>query len=84
MRAYTYILFSETVERYYSGSCDDLKKRFTRHNNSGVRSTKHGVPWKLVWYRELPSRSEARKLEAKIKKRGAKRFLKDIDKEKKL
>ena len=81
MEAYTYILFSESAERFYTGSCDDLKKRFTRHNNSAVRSTKHGVPWTLRWHRELPTRSEARKLEAKIKKRGAKRFLEDLSRE---
>ena len=81
MKAYTYILFSEFARKYYTGSCDDLKKRFDRHNNSNVPSTKNGVPWKLLWYRELLSRSEARKLELKIKKRGAKRFLQDLSKE---
>jgi putative endonuclease len=78
MKAYTYILFSDSAGRYYTGSCDDLKKRFVRHNDSEVPSTKYGVPWTLVWHRELPSRSQARKLELKIKKRGAKRFLEDI------
>ncbi|MDZ7757232.1 GIY-YIG nuclease family protein [Rhodohalobacter sp.] len=81
MKAYTYILFSESAGRYYTGSCDDLKKRFKRQNSSGVRSTRYGVPWALRWYRELPIRSEARRLELKIKKRGAKRFLEGLSKE---
>jgi len=78
MMAYTYILFSKSAKRYYTGSCEDLQKRISRHNNSGVRSTKHGVPWALVWHQESPSRSEATQLEFKIKKRGAKRFLEDV------
>ena len=81
MKANTYILFSESAERYYTGSCDDLNKRFNRHNSSGVPSTTYGAPWILVWHQKLPTRSDARMLESKIKKRGAKRFLEDLSKE---
>ena len=78
MIAFAYILFSNSAQRYYTGSCDNVDKRLQRHNESRVPSTKHGVPWKLVWYKECENRSEARKLELKIKKRGAKRFLNDL------
>ncbi len=78
MNFYTYILFSESAQRFYTGSCNVLKKRFDRHNRSNVPSTKHGVPWTLVWSHELSSRSEAQQLEKKIKKRGASRFLNDL------
>lgn len=81
MKAFTYILFSESHRRHYTGSCDELKKRVKRHNESKVRSTKFGVPWTLKWFCELPTRSEARKLELKIKKRGAARFMDDLSKE---
>ncbi len=36
-----------------------------------------GMPWKLVFSRDFPTRSEAMKLETTIKKRGAGRFLSD-------
>ena len=81
MKAFTYILFSESHQRHYIGSCDELKKRVERHNESRVPSTKFGVPWTLKWFCEHPSRSEARKLELKIKGRGAKRFLEEVHKE---
>jgi len=74
MKAYTYVLFSNSAGRYYTGSCDDIERRFARHNESRVQSTKYGVPWTLIWYRECETRSKARKLESKIKKRGAARF----------
>lgn len=81
MKSFTYILFSESQNRYYTGSSDDLKQRIERHNEAKVQSTKFGVPWTLKWFCEHPSRSEARELELKIKKRGAKRFLEEINKE---
>ena len=81
MKAYTYILFSQLAERHYTGSCDDLEKRFLRHNEARVPSTKYGVPWSLIWYHECESRSKARELELKIKKRGAARFLVDQSKQ---
>jgi putative endonuclease len=81
MKAYTYILYSKSAERFYTGSCDDLAKRFERHNSAHVPSTKYGVPWALIWYQDCESRSEARRLEMRIKKRGAKRFLADKQKQ---
>ena len=77
MKAFTYILYSKTADRHYTGSCDILEKRIKRHNEAQVPSTKYGVPWTLIWHQECDSRSEARILEKKIKKRGAARFLQD-------
>ncbi|PKD43324.1 GIY-YIG nuclease family protein [Rhodohalobacter barkolensis] len=68
---------SNSAQRYYTGSCDNVDRRLQRHNESRVSSTKYGVPWELVWYKKCDNRSEARKLELIIKKRGAKRFLSD-------
>jgi putative endonuclease len=48
-----------------------------RHNQGRVKSTKFGIPWKIVLQQELPTRSEAMILEKQIKKRGAKRYIKD-------
>lgn len=76
--AFTYILFSPSAHRHYTGSCDILDKRLSRHNAGKVRSTKYGIPWQMIWGRKLPTRSQARKLKQKIKKRGAKRFLQDL------
>ncbi len=81
MSFYAYILYSKSAQKYYTGSCEDVSVRVARHNNSMVRSTKYGVPWTLIWHRECATRSVARKLELKIKKRGAKRFLQDLKKD---
>ena len=72
-----YILFSDKSSRYYVGLTADIDKRLERHNSCRVPSTKFGVPWKLIKFFEVNDRSEAIKLEHKIKKRGAKRYLED-------
>jgi putative endonuclease len=69
------ILFSEKSSRYYVGQTADIDKRLKRHNQGLVRSTKGGIPWKIVLQIDVLNRSEAVVLERKIKKRGAKRYL---------
>ena len=64
---YTYILQSEKTGMFYRGMTNDLVRRFKEHNNSEEKFTKQGVPWRLVWYATKSTRSEAMKLEVKIK-----------------
>nr|NQU93315.1 GIY-YIG nuclease family protein [Bacteroidota bacterium] len=75
---YTYIIFSETTNRYYVGSAQNVEERLRRHNNDHSKSTKGKGPWKLLKSFGFETRSEAMKFERKIKKRGAGRFLEDI------
>jgi putative endonuclease len=77
MLYFTYILFSELMNRYYVGSTQNVIKRVSEHNTGKTRSTKSGEPWQIVALFENESRSEAIMLENKIKKRGIKRFLLD-------
>ena len=72
-----YILYSDKRSRYYVGQTTDIVKRLKRHNSGFVKSTKSGFPWSLIQSIEVENRSEALKLELKIKKRGAKRYLQD-------
>ncbi len=72
-----YILYSQKRSRYYVGQTQNITKRLERHNKGLVKSTKSGVPWDLVTTIYVENRSEALLLEKRIKKRGAKRFLKD-------
>ena len=73
-----YILYSNSISKYYIGQTQDFEDRMIRHNSSRSLSTKNGIPWKLIWKTEVQSRSNAVLLESKIKGRGAKRFLSDI------
>ena len=74
---YVYIFFSESKNRYYVGQTNSISNRLERHNSGTQLATKYGVPWKIIIYFELETRSDAIIMEQKIKKRGAKRFLED-------
>jgi len=74
-----YILYSSTKEKFYIGQTNNIEDRLRRHNSEQSLSTKNGAPWKVVYTIQLNSRSEAMNLETKIKKRGAKRHLQDIN-----
>jgi putative endonuclease len=78
MNFHIYILHSKKLNKYYTGQTNDLEDRLYRHNAGQEQFTSKGVPWKLVWSKEVATRAEAVALEHQIKKRGAKRYLIDI------
>jgi putative endonuclease len=75
----TYILYSETTTKYYVGQTNDLEGRVKRHNSGENSSTKHGVPWIILWSEVFETRSAAVLKERKIKGRGAQRFLEELN-----
>jgi putative endonuclease len=72
-----YILWSESLQKFYVGSTNNLKDRLYRHNSGQGDFTVKGIPWKLIWSIDCVDRKEALQLENKIKKRGIKRYLLD-------
>ena len=77
MLYYTYILKSESHGTYYYGSTQNLKKRLIEHNNGRVRYTKGRRPWKLHYFEEFATRSEASKREYFFKSIAGYNFLKE-------
>jgi putative endonuclease len=78
---FVYILEAEKSKRYYIGQTENLDERVARHNQGYNLSTKSYIPWKLKWWHEYESRSEAVKIEKQlkgIKKRlGLEKFVRD-------
>ena len=72
---FVYILHSSSLQKHYIGHTSDIEDRINRHNAGHEKYTKTGVPWELIWKKEVETRSEAMKVEKQIKKRGAKRYL---------
>ena len=72
-----YILFSESLNKFYTGQTQDLPRRLLEHNAGKTPFMAAGTPWIIVYTKNVTSRSEAVRLEKFIKKRGAKRFLDD-------
>ena len=67
---YVYILQSKKDFNLYVGSTNDLKKRFQEHNSGKVHSTKHRVPFDLIYYEAYRSEKDARKREHNLKLGG--------------
>ncbi|MBL4735157.1 MAG: GIY-YIG nuclease family protein [Flavobacteriales bacterium] len=56
---FAYILRSQKDNKYYYGSCQNIKERLKSHNAGKVRSTKGRRPF-VVWHaEEFASRGEA-------------------------
>jgi putative endonuclease len=69
---YTYILFSESLQKYYIGSSGNLEKRLEHHNLGLNRWSKRGIPWKIAYFETFESKTEAIKRELFLKKQKGK------------
>ena len=76
---FVYILYSKSIKRYYVGSTNNIDDRLIRHNRGQGKYTKKGIPWILLKVFEMPTRPESVRLEMRIKKRGAKRYIADLE-----
>ena len=74
---YVYVLKSGKNGRMYTGSTNDLRKRFKEHNNGKSNWTKKGIPWKLVYYEGCLNEEDARSRELYLKSGTGKRYLKN-------
>jgi putative endonuclease len=56
---HVYVLLSEKNGHLYVGSTDNVERRLFQHNAGYSKSTRHGIPWRLVHTESLPTRAEA-------------------------
>ncbi len=75
---YTYILHSKKTHRFYIGHTQDLIKRLSQHNSGYSKSTKHGIPWDLLYFEEFAERSSAMKREKEIKRKKSHKFIQTL------
>ena len=75
MPFYVYILHSEIHGRFYIGQTEDMEQRVNRHNNGYEKATSPYVPWMVQCVLEKATRSEAVKLERKLKNLNRQKLL---------
>ena len=68
MEYVVYILYSESISKYYVGQTQDITNRILRHNAGRENFTSKGISWKLIYTFNCTDRSDAVRLESKIKK----------------
>jgi len=75
---YFYIIQSQKHNRYYTGSCTDLKRRLDDHNRGNTKSTRKQGPWFLVYSETFSTLKEARDRERQVKKWKSKNLLEKL------
>jgi putative endonuclease len=73
---YVYILESMKNSEFYTGFTNDLKRRVEEHNNKLNVSTKHGVPWKVIYYEACVNKDDAERREKYLKTSQGRRLMK--------
>ncbi|WP_163410047.1 GIY-YIG nuclease family protein [Flavobacterium ajazii] len=72
---YTYILYSETLDKYYIGSCENIQKRLNDHLNGRSTFTKTAKDWVLKYFENFQTRPEAVRRELEIKKKKSRKYI---------
>ena len=82
MQFVVYILYSPGFKRFYIGQTNNLDSRIQRHNSGRESFTKKYMPWDLIAHFEKEDRSEAMKLERKLKNLNRTRLIDFISRHK--
>jgi putative endonuclease len=72
---YVYVLRSP--KQLYTGSTNDLRRRFREHSTGKSFATNGKGPWKLAYYEACEAEKDARLREKYLKTAWGKRYLKN-------
>ena len=73
-----YILYSNSLDQYYTGHTGDMEDRLFRHNNSGSKSTKKAKDWALVYQEFFDTRGAAAQRENEIKAKRSRKYIEEL------
>ncbi|PIR80171.1 MAG: excinuclease ABC subunit C [Candidatus Levybacteria bacterium CG10_big_fil_rev_8_21_14_0_10_35_13] len=74
---YVYVLKSKKDGNLYTGFTDNLEKRIQKHNDGLVTSTKHRIPFELVYIEGGLNKKDALHREIYLKTAWGKRYIKN-------
>ena len=80
--ASVYVLYSQSIDGYYVGSCLDFPDRFQQHldKKHGNAHTIRASDWKLFFLIENLEYAQARKIEKHIKLMKSRKYIVDLKK----
>lgn len=73
---YVYVLQSKKDGMQYTGFTDDLSRRLFEHNQGLQESTKHRLPFELIYFEWCINKEDALKREKYLKSGWGKKYLK--------
>ena len=71
----TYILYSETLDKYYIGYTNDIRRRIEEHNRPKGKFTDKGIPWKIVHTEDFESAQLAYQRELEVKGKKSRKYI---------
>ncbi|WP_421898305.1 GIY-YIG nuclease family protein [Marinoscillum sp.] len=74
---YTYVLYSLSDQKFYTGYTKDLKSRFDLHQSGKVKSTKYRRPLVLIYFEACLNQQDATHREKYLKTFHGKMFLRN-------
>jgi putative endonuclease len=78
--ASVYILYSSQLNKYYTGSCKTLQERLELHNSKTYYNsyTSNAEDWKMFYSVDDLEYSQARQIEAHIKKMKSRQYIENL------
>ena len=80
--ATVYILYSNTIDKFYTGSCNDLKERLEQHQNKKFDKsfTKQADDWELYFTIDDLDYLQARRIKKHIKEMKSRKYIQNLKK----
>ena len=78
MQCFVYILYSEKLDKFYTGSSHNPELRLHYHNLGKKGWTKAGIPWESVFQHAFDNNIIAREKELFIKKQKSKIYIEKL------
>jgi putative endonuclease len=75
---HVYIIYAETMDKIYIGSCQNLENRVQDHLNKRSKFTKITKDWALKYSEKFETRSEAVQRELKIEKMKSRIYIEKL------
>ena len=75
---FMYILYSDTLDKYYVGSTSNIKARLKKHLSNHKGFTSRAKDWKVVYSESFKERSLAIAREKQIKKWKSRKMIMDL------
>ncbi len=74
---YVYILYSPSLNRFYTGETHNVETRLERHNSDYYENkwTSKGKPWELFYVLECASKEQALRIENHVKRMKSKKYI---------
>jgi putative endonuclease len=80
--ATTYILYSKSIDRYYTGSCENFNTRLKQHLNKTFHNsfTSKADDWEVYLLIENLNFNQARSIEKHIKAMKSRKYIQNLKK----